>query len=197
MGGDATVARSNLIIEWLRATARHFPQALAGLGALPMHLRVDVGGIRVAVVHGDADSLAGWHFSQETLATPEGVRGAQARFAEAQVDIFASSHTCLPVLQRFDTRRVVVNNGSAGMPNFSGDLDGLVTRIALAPSQDALYGCRLGEVCVEALALRYDVQGWQRRFLQQWPAGTEAHASYYARISNGPSYTRAQALRVS
>src|SRR5690242_4066910 len=58
--GDATVAYSNRIIEKLKIAARGHPRAIERLGALPMHLVAKVGGERVAVVHGDGDSLAGW-----------------------------------------------------------------------------------------------------------------------------------------
>ena len=57
--GDEDVARSNRIIERLRQTARVVPGAAAALAALPMHLVAQVGGERVGVVHGDAESLAG------------------------------------------------------------------------------------------------------------------------------------------
>jgi predicted phosphodiesterase len=193
---DETVHRSNRIIERLRNTARLVPGALERLAGLPMHLRVDIGNQRVAVVHGDADSLAGWDFSQETLASDEGMRAAQASLRRAQVDIFASSHTCLPVLQQV-AGGVIVNNGAAGMPNFAGELYGLATRIALAPSGAALFGTRAGAAFVEAIPLRYDVDGWRRRFIRQWPRGSDAHASYFARISAGPRYRRVDALRVS
>src|SRR5262245_12867161 len=55
--GDGEVERSNRIIERLRATAAQAPEALRELAALPMHLLAEVGGERVAIVHGDADSL--------------------------------------------------------------------------------------------------------------------------------------------
>jgi hypothetical protein len=83
-----------------------------------MYLRVDVGDTRIAVVHGDADSLAGWGFSQETLATAAGYAAALRAFSVAEVEVFASSHTCLPILQSFASDQVLINNGAAGMPNF-------------------------------------------------------------------------------
>jgi hypothetical protein len=194
---DETVARSNRIIERLRQAARCAPGALARLAALPMQLRVDVGPARVGIVHGDAGSLAGWGFSQEALATPAGHAQADGAFAAAEVDVFASSHSCLPVLQSFSGGRAIANNGAAGMPNFRGALFGLATRIALKPSATALYRMRAGEVFVEAIPLRYDSAAWERRFAARWPAGSDAHASYYRRIAGGPEYRVAQALRVT
>src|SRR6266581_5214135 len=65
--GDGEVERSNEILERLRETARGFPDLCARLGGLPMHLVAEVGGLRVGIAHGDAESLAGWQFSQEAL----------------------------------------------------------------------------------------------------------------------------------
>jgi len=188
---DGTVERSNEIIERLRAAAGD----ARALAALPMHLVARVGEARVAIVHGDFESLAGWGFSQEALSSSQGRLSAHAAFDRAQVDIFASSHTCLPVLQRFGESRAIVNNGSAGMPNFRGELYGVVTRISINPSDDALYRLKCNGIHVEAIALRYDQAAWEKRFLEWWPAGSPAHRSYYGRITNGPSYTVGQALR--
>lgn len=193
--GDATVERSNRIIERLRATAQRAAIDLAALAALPMYLRARVGGAVIGIVHGDAASLAGWGFSQEALASAEGYAQADAAFAEARVGIFASSHTCLPVLQRFESGALLVNNGAAGMPNFRGTRYGLATRISGFPWTDAVYTARHGELFVEAIPLRYDVRAWHEQFLAQWPRGSDAHASYWERITNGPSYDIAQALR--
>jgi len=192
---DGTVERSNRIIERLRSTARRFPSAIERLAALPMHLVAEVGGERVAVVHGDADSLAGWGFSQEALSSGAGRAAALERFERAQARIFASSHTCLPVLQCFPGGRVVVNNGAAGMPNFRGTRFGLATRISVFAGEAAVYSQRAAGLFVEAVALDYDAAAWQRRFLAQWPAGSQAHLSYYERIVSGPRYSIAQALR--
>jgi hypothetical protein len=194
--GDAEVAWSNAILATLRETARGFPELRARLGALPMHAVAGVGGERIALVHGDAWSLAGWNFSQERLL--EDPSQVAAAFAEAGVRAFASSHTCLPVLQPIDLRdgrRLIANNGAAGMPNFRGTRFGLVTRISAHPRGDALYGERLGSICVEALAVRYDHAAWLEWFDARWPEGTPASASYRRRIVDGPSYDVEQAVR--
>lgn len=194
---DGTVERSNRIHRRLRGTARSFPQALQRLAALPMTLAAQVGGERVGVVHGDADSLAGWGFSQERLATPAGSAAALAAFDRAGVSVFASSHTCLPVLQGFAGGRLVANNGAAGMPNFRGRSCGLTTRISVRPSAEAVLRARTASLYVEAVPLDYDPAAWLRRFLAQWPAGSDAHRSYYERIVRGPCYAPAQALRTA
>jgi hypothetical protein len=186
--GDEDVARSNGIIERLKETAQRIPGAAARLAALPMYRVAEVGGQRIAIVHGDADSLAGWGFSQEALATTAGRDAALAAFAAAGVQVFASSHTCLPVLQAFEGAGVIVNNGAAGMPNFAGTGYGLATRISLTPNSKALYRTRVGPLHVEAVPIDYDTVAWREAFLAQWPEGSDAHASYWRRITHGPRY---------
>jgi hypothetical protein len=193
--GDAEVERSNRIIERLRATAHASAADRALLAGLAPYVVVEVGEERVAVVHGDADSLAGWGFSQEALATPAGALAARRAFAEAGVRVFASSHTCLPVMQAFDGERIIANNGSAGMPNFERTRYAIATRISVRPSPDALYAMRGGGVFVESVAIEFDQAAWQARFLEQWPEGSDAHRSYWARIAHGPRYGIESALR--
>lgn len=190
---EGTVERSNRILERLRATAAAFP--LDRIAALPMHLVAQVGSARVAIVHGDADSLAGWGFSQEALSTPHGLRDGAKAVEQTKADVIASSHTCLPVLQSFPGGQVLVNNGAAGMPNFRGELYGIATRIALSPGPDSVYGVRRGALFVDAVPLRYDTRAWEKRFLAQWPEGSAAHVSYWQRMRTGPAYARASALR--
>jgi hypothetical protein len=195
---EAEVARSNYIIERLRGVAGAFPTVQARLAALPMHLVAEVGGMRIAIVHGDAESLSGWGFSREALGEPEGRAAAAGWFGEAAVRAFASSHSCLPVMQVFESesgRCVLANNGAAGMPNFSGERCGIVTRIAHTAAPDALYGTTIEGIYIEALPVRYDAGRFERDFLANWPEGSAAHASYYRRIVAGPAYSLADALR--
>jgi len=193
--GDAEVARSNRIIERLRAAARAHPAALGALGRLPMFRVATVAGERIALVHGDADSLAGWGFSQERLATSGGRAAARDSLARAAVRVFASSHTCLPVLQSLGTAGAIVNNGAAGMPNFENTRFGVATRISVRPRRGALYAARPGRLHVEAHAIHYDHAAWIEQFLGLWPPGSDAYASYYSRIALGPRYAMGLASR--
>jgi hypothetical protein len=191
---DAEVSRSNEILERLRATARGFPEQRARLAALPMHLAARVGEARVGIVHGDAVSLAGWGFAQDRLDHPAHRRWVASMFEEAKVDVFASTHTCVPALRRFalgDAAGVVANNGAAGMPNFAGTRYGLITRIGARAfaGPERLYGLETRGTWVEALRLAYDHDRWTERFLSSWPAGSPAHASYFRRIVEGPRMT--------
>ena len=194
--GEAEVERSNEILKRLRETARGHPELRARLGVLPMHLVAEIGGLRVGIAHGDAESLAGWQFSQEALR--ERPEHAEALLAGAAIDVFACTHTCLPVMQDFATPRgtaLIVNNGAAGMPNFRDTRFGVATRIASASSTQALYGTRLGGTVVEAVPVRYDYEAWMARFDRVWPAGSPAALSYRKRIASGPGYEVEQAVR--
>jgi hypothetical protein len=83
------------------------------------------------------------------------------------------------------------------MPNFRDMRFGLATRIAGAPSTQALYGTRLGAMVVEAVPVRYDHEGWMTRFDCVWSAGSPASLSYRKRIASGPGYEVEQAVRTS
>jgi hypothetical protein len=200
--GEAVVHHSNRILQRLRHTAATDPALRPALARLPMWRRADVGGARVAIVHGDAESLAGWGFAQEHLSDPAHHQRVQGWFAQAQVDVFASSHTCLPVFQQFTPgphgrSPIVLNNGAAGMPNFRGDGAGLLTRIAVRPfhGPERRFGLVGRGLFMDAIAIDFDTVQWQRAFAQQWPAGSDAQVSYGQRIHQGPDYTLAQALR--
>lgn len=190
--GDAEVARSNAILARLRETARSAPALRARLGALPMTLTAEVGGLRVALVHGDCESLAGWSYDESALRDAAGIGRLAAHCISARTRVIASSHTCLPVALRFRAGGrdcALFNNGAAGMPNFSGTGFGVITRIATSPSPlPALYGMVLDGVYLDALPLHYDRTAWQAEFEAQWPGHSDGALSYAARIRNGPRY---------
>ena len=193
---DSVVRHSNQITAALRSVTP--ASTAARLSRLPMHLVAQVGGLRVGIVHGDAGSLSGWRFAQDALDDAgarswlDGVSGA------SRIDIFASTHTCLAALRDFGLpggRLTVVNNGAAGLPNFSRSSVGLITRIATSPSRHRpLYGMVRDGVHIDAIGVRYDQHAFLARFLDRWPQGSPAHASYYRRITRGPDYDLAGAI---
>jgi len=188
----SVVERSNRIHARLKETASRHPDLTDRLAALPMYARYQVGDCRIGVVHGDADSLAGWRFSRAELAQPDSIQWLKQAFEQANADVFASSHTCEPVLHpvhRDQGLGAVINNGAAGMPNYPRKLSGLITRISrVAVERSSLLGTRVSErltikgVEVAAITVPYQHEMWQSRFLANWPEGSDAHASYYARI---------------
>jgi hypothetical protein len=167
----ADVERSHAIMRRLQGTARLHPAIAARASALLAHVVAEVAGQRICIVHGDAESLAG----------------------------FASSLTCLPVYRRFakaDATHFVANNGAAGMPNFGRTAHGLITRLSVPPPAEgvAQFGFRMGELFVDALPVFYDQEAFARRFLAAWPPGSPAHVSYWKRIEQGPAFVPAHAL---
>lgn len=187
---QGTVDRSNQIHATLKRTAARHPDLLARLAALPMVARYRVGAARIGVVHGDAESLAGWRFDAGALDDPEQHGWRTDAFAQADVDVFASTHTCLPATRSYDhgTTKVVANNGAAGMPNVAGARFGILTRVATTPAPHSrLYGEELRGTHIDALAIHYDDAEWRKRFLANWPEGSSAWLSYFNRITSGPN----------
>ena len=146
---DDEVERSNTIMIHLRRVASRFPELTERLSALPMHLVARVGDLRIGIVHGDAHSLAGWEFAHDQLHASDESELVHDLFDLAGVDVFASSHTCLPALRKLKCggqQYAVINNGAAGMPNFAGTHFGVATRISVRPCPPTihLYGTRVG-----------------------------------------------------
>jgi hypothetical protein len=212
--GDDVVDRSNQIITRLRVTAGRFPDLVRRMGALPRYLTASVAGERVGIVHGDPESLAGWRLALEAMEPGDpavrrqvGWRGRPTTpgelldwFGRADVTVLASTHTGLPYAQVIadgGCHRLVVNNGTAGLPNFAGTGYGVVTRLSTdpVPPADSLYGTTVGALRCDAVALRFDLGGWKARFLAQWPPGSPGHRSYFTRLTSGTHLRLPQAAR--
>lgn len=206
------VARSNAIMARLQAVARDFPAERAALGALPRFRTIGVGDARIGIVHGDAESLAGWSFAAERLSPiakccsgddPGGqltpLETIERYFRQSQLDAFASTHTCLAHARDYSVdgrARLIINNGAAGLPNFGGTTFGLVTRIAADPTPpaDSLYGITLAGVRFDAMPVAFDQAAWLRRFLANWAPGSPAHEAYFNRIVSGPNFDLTDAV---
>lgn len=203
---EGVVNRSNEILRLLRDASRAHPHLREALGRLPMFAAYQVGSARVAVVHGDLESLAGWQLDPKSLANSETQKHVARQMMVARADVVASTHTCSPALRQFRHAnsagqthlQTIINNGAAGMPNFSGTTGGLLTRISRMPAAAlgiaARYSVTHNEVYVEAIDLAFDSNAWIRAFLDCWPAGSAAHTSYFSRIERGSSFTNADAL---
>jgi hypothetical protein len=190
---------SNEIHRQLKETANRHESLCERIAQLPMFARYQVANCRVGVVHGDADSLAGWRFDVAALSVPDSEPWLRSVFEQADVDLFASTHTCLPALRYVGLpggrQGCVVNNGAAGMPNFEGSIDGLCTRISVSPSpHPVLRETRVAGAYVALVPVRFDREQWRSEFLAQWPPGSAAWLSYFQRITNGPAFVPAQAL---
>jgi hypothetical protein len=65
----------------------------------------------------------------------------------------------------------------------------VITRIGVAPFiASSIQGAKVIErtiikgVEIAAISLPYDHEKWRIHFLSNWPHGSDAHTSYYARI---------------
>ena len=67
---DGVVGRSNAILAILAGMISGEWDIKARFAALPKTLIVQVGSAKVAIVHGDAWSVAGWRFAREALDAP-------------------------------------------------------------------------------------------------------------------------------
>ncbi|HEX4843912.1 MAG TPA: hypothetical protein VFV57_09580 [Limnobacter sp.] len=189
---QSVVDRSNLIHTALKEVAQAQPELLEALLKKPYFARYKVGHVRVGVVHGDAESLAGWRFDPAHLQNPDEAPWRREMFSTAQVEVFASSHTCTAAFHQEPLQNgkvgIVSNNGAAGMPSAPGSLDGLFTRVAVKPlANEALVHKResLGGVWVEQVRVKIQQKQWEQHFLQQWPQGSAAYTSYFKRITEG------------
>jgi hypothetical protein len=196
---DADVARSNEIMARLRQTARQHPSLINRLSALPMHAVAQVGNARIGIVHGDAESLAGWRFAHDALHDVANQTWLATVCRDNQLAGFASSHTCLPTFRRFSLgaeRHFVINNGAAGMPNFGGTAYGLLTRISVDDAAEGLsqYGEVINGIHIDAIPVHYDSATFTNAFISDWPLNSAAHTSYYRRITDGPNYAPPHAL---
>lgn len=206
------VAWSNAVMERLQRTALEFPEIRKALGALPMTRTIAIGDERVGIVHGDPETLSGWAFAAERLSPVarccSGDEAAAALtpaetierwFDEAGVTAFMCTHTCLAHARAYDVdgrRRLIANNGAAGLPNFADTSHGLVSRLSADPhpAPGSLYGATVGGLRFDALPVAYDHAAWIGRFLANWPKGSPAYAAYFNRVVSGPDFAVADAI---
>jgi len=209
---DEVVTRSNDIIARLRAAVPAAERTI--LGTLPKLINARVGGANILAVHGDTESVAGWRFASEHLppgdtplrrrlgvrAPPTPVTWLAEAFRTSGARIIASSHTCLPAYCRLTVNGstcALLNNGAAGMPNFTRTRHGVATRISvgLTVPPQSIFGFSMGRVRCDAVALEYEQRAWLSRFVRTWPEGTSAHAGYFQRLCDGPDYAPDEAMR--
>ncbi|MBE01752.1 hypothetical protein [uncultured Marinobacter sp.] len=190
------VARSNRIMARLQAVAARHPDLAQALSGLPRFRCLMFGGLKILLLHGDPESLAGWGLAREAFLAGNGVQVADW-FRATGADAMVCTHTCLPVLWSGPVaggERVVVNNGSAGMGNLSNDPRGLLVRMAAgeAGAPEALAGVSCRGVRFDLVPVAYDLPAWLSRFDALWPSGSEAERSYRPRLLTGTALTPEQ-----
>ena len=185
---QGVVDRSNRIMSKLQVAARDLDALRDQLRNLPRWRCLVFGGLKIAVLHGDPESLAGWGLSRESLLTDEGQAQLHQWLAAMDADAILCSHTCLPLLWQADVAgrlRTVINNGSAGMGNLQADPRGLMIRLSHSPDQAAIESLNHAGVSLSLQPVEFDQASWINNFDQLWPPGSEAAVSYRERIRTG------------
>lgn len=187
---EGVVSRSNRIMVRLQEQARALPEIRRALTGLSRWRCLIFGGLKVLILHGDPESLAGWGLSRELVGADGG--GQVARwFRQTDADVMVCSHTCLPLLWsgEVDGRpRLVVNNGSAGLANLAGNHRGLIARIsAMPPLTTDAASLPLGGNRVALLPVDFPLSPWLSMFDALWPEGSDAAISYRQRLLSGTS----------
>lgn len=191
---DAFVGRSNAIFARMRDAVREQDARLfAPLADRPCWGVVEAAGLRVGLTHGDEKSVSGWGCSTESLHETERQRELETFFCSHDIDVLSTTHTCAAAALALPDG-IVINNGSAGLPEYDGMLFGLVNRIAKDPAGDALYSIGFKGAVVEAVPVRYDHEAFLHWFDAVWSADSPAAKSYRPRIVSGPSTTIADAV---
>lgn len=178
---DDVVERSNAIQLQLNQTLQGLPGMAERLAARASTALVSVGGQCVAISHGDEQSLAGWNCSREAMTDTARQQQLDTWLQAHNIRVLATSHSCAAVALNLE-HGTLINNGAAGLPNFSAGRYGLISRIATTPHPAALYRCQRNGLFIEALALNYDHSAFLADFDCQWPAHSPAAKSYRSRI---------------
>lgn len=184
---DAFVGRSNAIFGRMKDSVKNLPEVSA-LDNRPAWGVVEVGEARVGITHGDEQSVSGWGCSVENLQDPARKAELDQFFFERSIDVLSTTHTCAAAALAL-SHGVVINNGSAGLPEYKGKLFGLVNRVAKTPHPDAVYRAKVKGVFVEAVPVRYDQDAFITWFDSVWELDSPAAQSYRPRAIAGPDTT--------
>lgn len=185
---QGVVERSNQIMERLQAVADRHLDIQRKLSLLPKFRCLIFGGLKILILHGDPESLAGWGLAHESIASVSEEKLAYW-FRATGADLIACTHTCLPVVwsSKVDEKqRIVANNGAAGMGNLRADSRGLVTRIGFtSPFMEPLAAIAGSGLHISLIPVAYDVNAWLAQFDRLWPEGAPAAVSYRKRLTDG------------
>lgn len=182
---DAFVGRSNAIYERMKSAIDQEPGLAESLFGRPSWGIVQVGDALVGLTHGDEKSVSGWGCSVDNLQNEDRLNELDSFFKAHSVDILSTTHTCAAAAVKLP-HGVVINNGSAGLPEYKDLLYGLISRISLNPHPDAIYRTKFKGVYVEAVPVRYDQAAFISWFDSIWESDSPAAQSYRPRAVGGP-----------
>lgn len=164
---QGVVERSNQMMGRLQVVADRHPDIQKKLSLLPRYRCLIFGGLKVLVLHGDPESLAGWGLAHESIASGSEEKLAYW-FRATGANLIACTHTCLPVIwsgKVDEKQRIVANNGAAGMGNLRADSRGLVTRIGFtSPFMEPLAAIARPGLHVSLMPVAYDIDAWLAQF---------------------------------
>ena len=184
---DGVVERSNIIHNMMKGNIKD-DQILNDIKERSKTLVLDIFGKKIAITHGDEKSMSGWKCSNENLKLGSRKKELDNWFKENDIDILATTHTCLPVV--YDNgRNSVINNGAAGMANIQGETFGLFTRIAKNSHKKTIYSEYRDGLYVELVKVDFDIEKFKLWFEKVWPDDSPASISYKNRIINGTTLT--------
>ncbi|MBU2872771.1 hypothetical protein [Marinobacter salexigens] len=190
--GQDVVERSNQIMVKLQDVAGSHPDIQKRLATLPRYHCLLFGGLKILVLHGDPESLAGWGLAHESFAAGNREKLTEW-FRSSGADVMVSTHTCLPVLWSGEVegrRRLVANNGSSGMGNLSSDTRGLIARVSRsAPLSESVAGLKTDGLHLHLMPVDFDVRAWLVEFDRLWAEGSPAAISYRKRVLEGAPLT--------
>jgi predicted phosphodiesterase len=182
---DGFVSRSNAIYGRIKEAISQKSGLAASLKNRPAWGIVKVGDALVGLTHGDEKSVSGWGCSVDSLHDENRLKELDEFFAQHSIDILSTTHTCAAAAIALDNG-IVINNGSAGLPEYKGLLYGLINRVAKTPHEDAIYRSQINDIYVEAVPVRYNQEAFIEWFDSIWEADSPAAKSYRPRAVSGP-----------
>lgn len=180
---EGTVARSNVIHSSMKKNLKE-KEILKELEQREKTAAITAMGVRIAITHGDEKSMFGWECARDALQKEERREELDIWLRENQIDILATTHTCLPAITAIGDS-VVSNNSSTGMANVRGKTYGLITRIAKSPHPKAVATKRVKDVYVELVKVEFPIEKFVEFFDNRWPECSPASVSYRDRIMEG------------
>ena len=180
---SGVVDRSNIIHKMMKENVKNI-DILEDIKSRKKTLVVRYFDKNIAITHGDEKSMSGWECSHNNLQNKARQKDLDSWFEKNNIDIMATTHTCLPVVYN-NGKNIVVNNGASGMANIINTTYGLVTRISKTPSPLAIISEKIENVYVELIKIEFDIDKFLEWFESIWNYDSPASISYKNRIING------------
>ncbi len=138
----------------------------------------------IAVTHGDEKNMAGWLCSIDNLKLENRREELANWFINNNIDVLATTHTCLPVITTIKSS-VVINNGSSGMANVQNETYGIITRIAENSHPNNIVSQKIDNIFIELVKVDFNIDEFINWFDKIWDKNSPASISYRNRIVNG------------